>query len=241
MNVKLGPWPTGSWSEAQENMKLGIIDFRRTPNFMSLQESSADRLYFLEFMTMLQRQSEPRITQLPMWLWICGTKEAEVQEFHYAHSGMFRDTYNRAYSSYLPSPNERLEDRPANNKLAKAKVYLIFIVKKSDKLNGKSIKVPVFFEAPNTSVYQKPCKYNELEYKIMTSELRMEFYLQILEMFYQPGDAIVSIFGGGKVVCAGVVSSPISLTSELYLTNFVFALSTLVCVMKPCTVYLDAS
>jgi hypothetical protein len=70
----------------------------------------------------------------------------------------------------------------------------------------------------------------------MTSELRMEFYLQILEMFYQPGDAIVSIFGGGKVVCAGVVSSLLFLHSELYLTNFVFALSTSVCMMKPRTI-----
>jgi hypothetical protein len=64
----------------------------------------------------------------------------------------------------------------------------------------------------------------------------MEFYLRILEMFCQPRDAIVSIFGRGKVVCIGVVSSPISLTSELYLTNFMFALSTSVCMIKPCTV-----
>jgi hypothetical protein len=171
-----------------------------------------------------------------VWFWICGTKEAKVQVSHYAHSGIFRDPYDRAYSSYLPSPNERLEDRPANNKLARAEVYLIFLVKKSYKLNGKSIEVLVCFEAPNTSIYQKPHKYNELEYRITTSQLRMEFYLRILEMFCQPGDAIVSIFGGGKVVCAGVVSSPISLTSELYLTNFVFALSTSVCSMKPCIV-----
>jgi hypothetical protein len=132
-----------------------------------------------------------------------------VQVSHYAHNGMFRDMYDRAYSSYLPSPNKRLEDRPANNKLARAEVYLIFLMKKSYKLNGKSIEVLVCFEAPNTSIYQKPHKYNELEYRITTSQLRMEFYLRILEMFCQPGDAIVSIFGGGKVVCAGVVSSQI--------------------------------
>jgi hypothetical protein len=55
MNVKLGPWPIGSWSEAHENLKLGIIDFMQTPNFTSLQESFANRPYFLEFVTMLQR------------------------------------------------------------------------------------------------------------------------------------------------------------------------------------------
>ena len=54
----------------------------------------------------------------------------------------------------------------------------------------------------------------------------MEFYLQILEMFCQPKNTAISIFGGGKVVYVRVVNSPILLTSELYLKNFVFALST---------------
>ena len=35
----------------------------------------------------------------------------------------------------------------------------------------------------------------------------MEFYLHVMEMFYQPGDTILSIFGGGKVVCVSVVSA----------------------------------
>jgi hypothetical protein len=127
------------------------------------------------------------MTDPPMWLWICWSKEAEVQVSHYAHNAMYRDMYERAYSCYLPAMNKRLEDRPANNKLARAKVHLIFLVKKTFKLDRK----------PN----------NELEYRITTSELRMEFYLRVMEMFCQPGDAILSIFGGGKVVCAGVVSA----------------------------------
>ena len=34
----------------------------------------------------------------------------------------------------------------------------------------------------------------------------MEFYLRILEMFCKLRDGLLSIFGGGKVLCAGLVS-----------------------------------
>lgn len=128
-----------------------------------------------------------------------------MQVSHYVHSAMYKETYERAYSCYLLAMNERLEDRLANNKLARAKVHLIFLVKKTFRRDIKQIKVSSAFEAPNTSVYQKPCKYNELEYKITTSELCMEFYLCVMEMFCQPVDAILSIFGRGKVVCVDVV------------------------------------
>lgn len=126
---------------------------------------------------------------------------------HYAYSTMYKSTYERAYSCYLPAMNKRLEDRLANNKLARTKVHLIFLVKKTFKLDRKPIKILSAFEAPNTSVYQKPYKYNELEYKISTSELCMEFYLYVMEMFCRPGNAILSIFGGGQVVCASMVSA----------------------------------
>jgi hypothetical protein len=175
-STKLGPWPPSSWSKAKENLKLGIIDFKWTPNWTSINESSAERPYFLDFMSTMHRQTQPCMNDPPMWLWICGSKEAEVQVSHYAHNAMYKDTYERAYSYYFPSMNERLEDRLANNKLARAEVHLIFLVKKTFKLDGKPIKIPSAFEAPNTSVYQKPCKYNELEYRITTTELHREMF-----------------------------------------------------------------
>jgi hypothetical protein len=160
----------------KENLKLGIVDFRRTPNWTSINESSAERPYFLDFMSTMHRQTQPRLTDPPVWLWICGSKEAKVQVSHDAHSSMYRDTYERAYSCYLPAMNKRLEDRPVNNNIVRAEVHLIFLMKKTFKLDGKPIKIPSAFEAPNTSVYQKPCKYNELEYRITTTELHMEMF-----------------------------------------------------------------
>jgi hypothetical protein len=40
------------------------------------------------------------MTGPPIWLWICGTKEAEVQVFHYTHKRMFTDLYKIRYAGY---------------------------------------------------------------------------------------------------------------------------------------------
>ena len=115
--------------------------------------------------------------------------------------------YNIHYADYWPTSNERLEDRAANNRFARSTVYLIFLIRKSYRASRPDpIVISHAFVAPQTLVYTKPRKYNELEYQIDNSELQMEFYLQILEVFYKPKDSILSIFGGGKILCSGLVS-----------------------------------
>jgi hypothetical protein len=155
---------------------LGIIDFRRVPNFTQVSKTTAQRPYFDEFMGALQRQSQPTMNETPIWLWICGSKEAEVQVSTYVHKPMFIDVYDIEYSNYWPTANERLEDRTANNRLARGAVFLIFLIRKSYKASKiDPIVIPKAFVVPQTAVYTKPRKYNELEYRIDTLELRMEF------------------------------------------------------------------
>ena len=206
--TKLGPWPENTWENLAHLLVLGIMDFRRVPGFPQVNKTTALRPYFEDFTNALQKQSQPVINETPVWLWICGSKEAEIQVSTFAQKSIFTDVYDMHYADYWPSANERLEDRAANNKLARSKVHLIFLIRKSYAASrAEPLVIPSAFAAPQTSVYTKPRKYNELEYRIDTSELRMEFYLRILEMFCKPGDAILSIFGGGKVMCAGMVSS----------------------------------
>jgi hypothetical protein len=147
------------------------------------------------------------MTEPPIWLWICGSKEAEIQVSTYAHKTMFTDLYDIEYLDYWPVSNERLEDRATNNRLARGMVFLIFLVRKSYRVSNRDpVVITKAFAAPQTSVYLKPRKYNELEYRINTSELRMEFYLKVLKMFCKPGDSMFLVFGSGKVLYAGLVS-----------------------------------
>jgi hypothetical protein len=69
---------------------------------------------------------------------------------------MIKDLYRWHYSNYWPVSNERLEDQLANNELARAKVYLIFIVGKLYKATENEITILEAFVAPSTLVYSKP-------------------------------------------------------------------------------------
>jgi hypothetical protein len=127
----------------------------------------------------------------------------------YAHRTMFTDLYEIEYSDYWPTSNERLEDCTANNRLARGAVFLIFLIRRSYRVSRRDpIVIPKAFTAPQTSVYSKPRKYNELEYWIDSSKLQMEFYLKVLEMLYKPGGSVLLVFGGGKVFYTGLVSNP---------------------------------
>ena len=122
---------------------------------------------------------------------------------------MFMDLYEVEYLDYSLACNERLEDWAANNMLARGAMFLIFLVQELYKASTRDfIVIPKVFIAPQTSVYLKPWKYNELEYWIDTSELQMEFYLRVLKMFCKHGDNMFSVFGGGKVLCTELVSIP---------------------------------
>ena len=96
-------------------------------------------------MNALQKQSQPTINEP----WICGSKEAEIQVATFVQKSIFTEVYDIYYLDYWPSSNERLEDRAANNKLARSKVHLIFLVRKSYKASRpKPIVIPTAFGAP---------------------------------------------------------------------------------------------
>ena len=136
---------------------LGIIDFRRVPSFTQVNKTTAQRPYFEDITNALQKQSQPTINEPPIWLWICGSKEAEIQVSTFAHKSIFTDVYEIHYADYWPSSNERLEDRAANNKLARSKVHLMFLIQKSYIASrSEPIVILTTFAAPQTSVYTKP-------------------------------------------------------------------------------------
>ena len=116
---------------------------------------------------------------------------------------MLMEKYIKKYSTYEPAKFECLEDLSPTYRNARALISFIFVVLHVDK---DKIVIPDSFEASDTPVYTKPHKYQEVEYREQPSELHMEFYLQIFDMFCLLGDTIYSVFSGSKILCAGLVS-----------------------------------
>ena len=180
------------------------MDFRRLPGFTGKGEDSLEKPYFDMFMNMFVATDFPTVMEPPVWLWICGDKETELKATQLEGMAIFTANYVKKYSTYEPAKFERLEDLSATNKNARAPVLLLFLVRKSDKAK---FNIPAVFQAPETLVYTKPRKYQELQYGIQTTELRMEFYLHVFELFCRAGDTVYSVFNGTKILCAGLVSA----------------------------------
>ena len=139
------------------------------------------------------------------WLWIYGDKETKLQLHQLVGHSMLMAKYVKKFSTYIPAKFERLEDLPATHKNARAPITLLFLIRHIDK---DKIVIPDEFEAPNTPVYTKPRKYQKLEYREQATELRMEFYLRIFDLFCRPRETIYTIFNRTKILCVGLVSCP---------------------------------
>ena len=203
---KIGSWAEHRWVECRSDLSLAVLDFRQLPHFGSAKDYTIRKPFFESFMAIMSKQSSPGLTDPPAWVWICGDKIATTQIVHYAQEKM-STKYNLVFSDYVPCQNERLEDKAANNKAAKAKVALIILLKKGTRAADLEKKIPLEFIAPDDRTYQKAGKYNELQYRLSSLEFRMEFYLRLIQLLCKPGDTMFSAFGGGKILCAAMVSS----------------------------------
>ena len=79
---------------------------------------------------------------------------------------------------------------------------LLFLIKKEVDHIPRTRKS---YKAPDHVTYEKPRMYKELEYAMYPIELRMEFYMKMLELFCKPGESVVQIFSGTKLLTASVV------------------------------------
>ena len=62
------------------------------------------------------------------------------------------------------------------------------------------------FAVPSdVSYYSEVGRYNEVKYRVEPSELRMEFYLEIMKLFCRAGENFVGIHCGSKCLLAAKV------------------------------------
>ena len=109
------------------------------------------------------------------------------------------------HSMYLSLKNERLND--AKTRAPPASVFLVFLFKRGDDRGSqlhanvrKEFTVPV-----DVPYYSDVGRYMEVKYHIYASELRMEFYFQLLQFFCRAGETIIGIHCGGKFMLAAKV------------------------------------
>jgi hypothetical protein len=136
-----------------------------------------------------------------MWLWIVNSTNRLEQAAEYAKESF--TNYTIRESKYIPEKNE-LYDGSARKQ--SPDVFLLFLVKNGDtEAEGLRGKILSEYRAPDIPYYLETGKYQELKYRLSSSELRMEFYLDLLFDFCRPGDRFLGIYSGSKCLVAAKV------------------------------------
>lgn len=200
----LSPWDSDSaWESKGKDANLGIIDFRLIPGAVSKGKSSTGKPFFETFMGVFSDQTEPALNDLPCWLFICGNESDYLEVVAFATDPKYIGLgYELVESVYIPAANERLGGHPAKSKEALEHVRLLFLIGKRIRLAAAPKST---YTAPAHLIYEKPRRYNEIEYSMFPNELRMEFYLEVINLFCDPLESIFLLYTGAKAVVASVV------------------------------------
>ena len=150
------------------------------------------------------------VIDLPAWLFICEDDDAYLQVEAFSLTPSLVEKFNLYPSEYIPAPFEQLGGYSAKSKLATSNVRFFFLIN-NEMEHPPTVKKQ--YQAPQHVVYEKPWKYNELQYLMYPIELQMEFYIRILNLFCKRGDSVFEIFTGTKLMVASMVSVASNLSS----------------------------
>ena len=178
-------------------VNLAVLDVQEIPR---AKEGSSTINPFLEF---LMQRLEPSMTEPNVWLFILKGKD-DIK-----HATVFVATHLEQYectlSKYIPSRAELFNE--ISTQATAPDVPLLFLFKKENAFADSTW--PLLRGKYNTplenSYYWDWGKNTESEWRVELFELRMEFYLDILQAFAKLEENVVGIYTGAKFMLAAKV------------------------------------
>ena len=180
-------------------VNLAVLDVREIPKLKGC-HAAANLDPLLDF---LVQKLEPKFTEPNVWLIILGNKD-DVKRAT-AFTARKLKQYDCVESVYVPSKAEMLGN--VTSRTAAPNVPLLFLFKKG---NHVAAEVRNYmkdkYETPILNQYYWDASKNtESKWRVEASELRMEFYLDILQSFAMPEENVLGIFAGAKFTIAAKV------------------------------------
>jgi len=108
-------------------------------------------------------------------------------------------------STYYPSKAKRLDN--LSNRAMALPVKLVFLLKMNEEEEPKySVALKRSFDTEDILYYREFSKNTEAKYRIHPTELRMEFYINLLERFCVKGENVIGVYTRAKFMIAAKVS-----------------------------------
>jgi hypothetical protein len=189
---------------------FALIDFRSIPG--AKVRGTKDMPFYNPFMGKFMEYKSPAMREPHVWLWI--VEQERLSDILELYEKTIKFEYSIYHSTYVPAKTEGIvvinEDRGHRQVGA---VSLVFLTYNQLREGRAHIKASTIFK----KIYSipQPSPKELFEETIFTMdpavELRMEFYVSILQSLAVHGDTVYSVFGGSKFMYAAMVSSLIKL------------------------------
>ena len=191
--------PSRHYRYLNRDVNLAVLDVRKIPRGKKT-ERGGDVNWFLN---MLAEKLEPKMIEPNVWLLIMETKEELEVTTAFVESAL--SAYDKVSSTYVSAKAERLNN--VTNRSIAPNVPLLFLCKRENGF-AESVRDKVLpqYKVPTDCLYYfDPARNTEAKWRISPRELRIEFYLNILEDFATIEDNILGIWAGPKYMLAAKV------------------------------------
>ena len=186
----------------ESRLDFSVLDCRSVPRVKALETTAA----IDPFLRCVEEKLEPAITTPNLWLFIVEDDDDRVAAIKFAETRM--PEFDIMHSTYIPSKAEMLNNVSIH--AMAPDVPLLFLFKRGNAYADEARRrMKGVYTTPQTCVYYTdPSKNNEGKWKLRPTELRMEFYLNILQDFAAASENILAVFTGRKFMLAAKVKIP---------------------------------
>ena len=183
-------------------LNFSVLDCRSVPKVKASDTTTA----IDPFLPCEGEKLEPTITTPNLWLFIVEDDDDRVAAMKFAETRM--PEFDIMHSTYIPSKAEMLNN--VSTRGMALDVPLLFLFKRGNAYADEARRrMKGIYTTPQTCVYYTdPSKNNEGKWRLRPTELRMEFYLNILQDFTATSENIFVVFTGHKFMLAAKVKIP---------------------------------
>ena len=184
---------------------FAIFDFRGIPG--AWQTGSADSPFYEPFYSAFKKHRSPHLREANVWLWIVEPEKAS--QVINLYNKTLCDSYDIFISTYVPTKTEGvtvIQEGRGGKQVGAVQLY--FLTCKNSPTGRLPVKSNIFKKIYDLPGPQPKDMIEETMYTLYPAiELRMEFYLDILQSLTVRGDSVYNVFGGTKFVYASLVSN----------------------------------
>jgi hypothetical protein len=196
--------------EDRQGNPFALIDFRSIPG--AKVRGTKDMPFYNPFMAKFMEYKSPAMREPHVWLWI--VEQERLSDILELYEKTIKFEYNIYHNTYVPAKTEGIvvinEDR---GHMQVGAVSLVFLTYNHLREGRAPIKASTVFKKIYTIPQPSPKEFFQETIFTMDPavELRIEFYVSILQSLTVHGDTVYSVFGGSKFMYAAMVRSLIRL------------------------------